>query len=486
MSEAVKIHKQNGKMLEYKGEPVVLVCATEHYGAVMNRPFDFEAYLKDCKAKNQNYTRLFLLFRELQTKENPYSTCKPESPDYISPFQRVGPDQAVDLLPKYDLMVWNNEFFERLHRFMRLARDCDVIVEVVLFSCSYQQPLFELLPLSGKNNVNGTEDVHFNVALSMKAPKLFGHEKRYVQKIVEELNEYPNFLFEICNEPLSFFPQHATVDEINEWQAELIRFIRALEKDMPHQHLIAAEECWKWHEGEELEVGTDHSFRHMDIDIVNVHPLPNMKYGGKTYDLGAFMSKRLHLETYKAFCLDTYHEAKMLNMDEDNIASEFRDYEGWTIHRKRAWTAVFCGAHYDYIDFSIQVMCPTGTPDSQKHVRSWFQYLQNYLACVDLVSCKPSHRVKAAPEETLACALEDQRGFHIYLADKREVDEAGHGGVIKGTLVMDLPDEEYLVSAYAPEFGQFSVETRLLGGREILLPEFRHDLVLRIRKTGAP
>ncbi|MFO7612549.1 MAG: hypothetical protein R6W99_08740 [Clostridia bacterium] len=42
MTGPIGIHPENKKIFEYKGRPVVLFCATEHYGAVMNRPFDFE------------------------------------------------------------------------------------------------------------------------------------------------------------------------------------------------------------------------------------------------------------------------------------------------------------------------------------------------------------------------------------------------------------------------------------------------------------
>ena len=81
----------------------MLLCATEHYGAVMNRPFDYKSYLQHCHETGQNYTRLFLLFRELQTPVNPYSTCKPESPDYISPYIRSGPGLSPDGQLKFDL-----------------------------------------------------------------------------------------------------------------------------------------------------------------------------------------------------------------------------------------------------------------------------------------------------------------------------------------------------------------------------------------------
>src|SRR5258708_17508213 len=121
MSTAVRIHPSNPKLFEFRGQPLVLLTATEHYGAVMNRPFQFERYLADAAEKGMTLTRLFVLFREQQTPINPYSTCKPESPDYIAPFERTGPGRALDEELKYDLDRPNPEFFRRLHSFIALA-----------------------------------------------------------------------------------------------------------------------------------------------------------------------------------------------------------------------------------------------------------------------------------------------------------------------------------------------------------------------------
>src|SRR5436853_6015166 len=98
----IRLHPENPRLFEFRGKPLVLVTATEHYGAVMNRPFRFERYLADVAEKQMTLTRLFLLFREMQTPINPYSTCKPESPDYIAPFLRTGPGHALDGELKYD------------------------------------------------------------------------------------------------------------------------------------------------------------------------------------------------------------------------------------------------------------------------------------------------------------------------------------------------------------------------------------------------
>ena len=45
--DAVRIAPDNPKYLWFRGKPLVLISASEHYGSVINRPFDYEKYLAD-------------------------------------------------------------------------------------------------------------------------------------------------------------------------------------------------------------------------------------------------------------------------------------------------------------------------------------------------------------------------------------------------------------------------------------------------------
>ncbi|MFO7612819.1 MAG: cellulase family glycosylhydrolase [Clostridia bacterium] len=485
MTRPIGIHPGNKKIFEYKGRPVVLFCATEHYGAVMNRPFDFEAYLDYCGANGQNYTRLFLLFRELQTPMNPYSTCKPESTDYISPYVRTGPGPAADGLQKYNLDIWNDEYFERLHRFMACAEKNDVVVEATLFSNEYTNDLFSLIPFHPGANVNNLGDIDFAEWMSRKNESIFRYQKKFVSKIVAELNRYPNLFYEVCNEPVCFKPGLASAGDINAWQQELIDYIRVQEKELPNKHMVAVTECWTFDESGRLSVNTDLSFSSLAADIANVHPLPDVMYGGKAYDLGLFMSRQLKLGQLRDYCMDTYKEQRPLNMDEDNIASRFMDEEAWTIHRKRAWTTIFCGAHYDYIDFSIINRLPTGTAESGMYLHRWFRILREYIKKMDFVNGRPlKDIVMDLPCEVLESVFGNPDGdIFIYLADKRELAQESAGNPVDGSLDLNLGQGEYAVEFYSPESGMVIGESHTNGGHAVIgLPRFREDIAIRLSK----
>jgi hypothetical protein len=486
----IRIHPSNPKLFEFRGKPLVLLTATEHYGGVINREFDFEPYLHNSAENGITLTRLFMLFRELQSSQNPYSTCKPESTDYITPFERAGPGHALDGLPKYDLDRPNAEFYDRLHQFVTIASECGIIVEVTLFSNTYSPDVWSLNPLNASNNINDLEQIEWAEYNTARHPNIHARQLSHTQRIVEELNPYDNVIFEICNEPgggNNSRPENPSPSEVDQWQVGIAQVIRQVEAGLLNKHLIAGQEAFTYHPWEQPSTK---SFRDYPIDVVNMHPLPNTTYDGNAWHQGEFMSKQLCLRAVRDFCLATYHEPKPLNFDEDNVASRFRDPDGWTIHRKRAWTTLMSGGHYDVIDFSIYPHAETGTPASRRHIRIWMKHLSEFIHGLDLSVARPlgNELVETQPEHTLAATLSvpDEK-WCIYLADERELDEPGCGDTIEGDLAVILPSGTYAVSCYSPVTGMESPALRINGGSDtkLRLPPFRHDIVILIHRTDA-
>ncbi|MDZ4763115.1 MAG: DUF6298 domain-containing protein [Chloroflexota bacterium] len=498
MAAPIRIHPNNPKLFEFRGKPLVLLTATEHYGAVMNRPVQFERYLADTAEKGITLTRLFTLFRELQSAINPYSTCKPESPDYIAPFVRTGAGRALDKELKYDLDQPNPEFFDRLHRFMALASNYGIIVEVVLLSNTYTDEIWALNPLNAANNINGLEPIRWQAYMSLRHADLFARQAAHVRNLVTELNGYDNIIYEICNEPGGRFAGSAdnpSLDEVNAWLDALINVVRQTEAGLPNRHLIAGQEAFSYVPWEQP---SDRSFAAMDYDVVNMHPLPNTTHNGVSYHMGDFMSKQLTLRAVRDFGLATYAQPKPMNQDEDNVASQYKDVDGWTIHRKRAWMTLFTGNHYDYIDFSIIPRQEIGTPESQRHIRSWMKYLSAFIHSFDLAAARPLPNILTAqPEHTLEMAFGvPGQDIALYLADERELSAArdlpggvvgaGAGEPIGGTVTLNLPDGSYIFTCFDPQTGLSSPGIEVGGASDLrlMLPPFQHDLVVRLEKIA--
>ena len=402
------------------------------------------------------------------------------------PFARTGPGKALDGEPRYDLERWNPEFFERLHGFLWGAEERDIIVEVVLFSNTYSDSVWGLNPLNPANNITLGEPIPWFAYLTCRQPELLMWQRAHLRRIVEETNCYENVFYEICNEPGAFTNAEKDLPaaaEVNGWQNEMIALIREVESGMPRQHLIAGQEAML---RAPFEQPCEATFEGLDFDIVNVHPLPNTTYRGRSYDMGAFMSKELSLRAVRDFALTTYAEAKPLNYDEDNVASRYLDPDGWTIHRKRAWISLFCGAHYDMIDFSILPHRERGSDESQKCIRRWLAHLTAFIHSLDLVRARPlTGWLRAQPDHTLASVFAvEGEDYCVYLADEREIAVAGCGEAIEGRLCFDLPQGEFGLSCFSPVDGVESPEVGIAGGvgQSVMLPAFEHDLVVRVRR----
>jgi hypothetical protein len=417
---------------------------------------------------------------------------------------RTGPGRALDGELKFDLDRPNPEFYDRLHRFVGLAAECGIVVEVVLFSNTYAPEVWALNPLHAQNHINGVEEIEWPDYLTRRYPALYARQVAHAQRIVTELNGYDNVIYEICNEPggraegrAEGHADRPSLEEVNGWLGALIDVVRATEADLPNRHLIAGQEAFCYAPWEQP---SDLSFGALDYDVVNIHPLPNTTYAGAAYELGNFMSKQLRLRALRDYCLATYAERKPLNQDEDNIASQYKDEEGWTIHRKRAWITLLSGAHYDYIDFSIINYCETGTPKSQRAIRTWMGHLAGFMHSLDLLAARPlKGLLHSQPPHTLEAVfgVADQ-DICIYLADEREAPSARDlppdiatdpeaGQPIAGAIEFQLAPGAYTAATYSPTTGLYSPPIFIEGGGAVTLRlgPFVHDLVFRVTRANS-
>jgi hypothetical protein len=479
--DAVKISPENPKYLVFRGKPLVLISASEHYGSVINRPFDYEKYLADAAEHKMTMTRTFLLYRELQGARNPSSPCKPDSPDYIAPFVRTGPGKALDGEPIYDLDQWNPEYFERLHRFLDAASKRGIVVELTVFSNTYTNDVWALNPLRAENNKQHVGTIGWQDYLSLKDPELVRRQSAFARKIIQETSGYDNVYYEICNEPGGGLPGHASVADVDAWQEEMARVLRDEMRRLNRPHLLSGQQAFTYAEKNAFPM--DATFAGKTFDIVNDHPLPNTLFDGHVYELGNFMSKELMLDQVASFCRATDSRPKPVVLDEDNTASMYRDTTGWTIHRKRAWTALLSRCHYDFIDFSITVGSERGTAASQRAIRSWMQYLSEFMASFDFIHAKLAPDwIASYPQHLTASGLSVAGHDYVaYLADSREVGDPAAGEAIGGSVSLLLPPGSYDVRLYSPVTGEYSpaIEVAGRGKRSLVLPAFREDIVIR-------
>lgn len=231
----IRLLQENPHYFEYKGKPVILITSAEHYGAVLNLDFDYKKYLGELASQNLNLTRTFS--GEYCEPPGAFNIAKntlaPLPGRFISPWARSTTSGYRNGGNKFDLTKWDEKYFERLKDFMTAAAEKNVIVEFTLFCPFYEDTMWIYSPLHPGNNVNNTPDIpRTDVYTLDKSKDLLPIQKKLVEKLVTELNEFDNLVIEICNEP---YFGGVTM----EWQHAMADVIVETEKQLPKKHLIS-------------------------------------------------------------------------------------------------------------------------------------------------------------------------------------------------------------------------------------------------------
>ena len=199
----LRLLPENPHYFEYHGRPTILLTSGEHYGAVINANFDFPRYLATLESDHLNLTRIFSgAYREVPGNfDIEGNTLAPTAEQFVAPWARSRQSGAADGGNKFDLSKWNKAYFRRLKAFVREAALHGVIVEVNLFCPFYEDTMWEVSPMNGKNNINRIGHVKRMEVYTLHNKGLTELQMGLTRKIVSELQAFDNVYFEICNEP---------------------------------------------------------------------------------------------------------------------------------------------------------------------------------------------------------------------------------------------------------------------------------------------
>jgi hypothetical protein len=232
----VKISPENPHYLMYQGHPVLLITSAEHYGAVVNQDFEYRAYFETLAEYGLNYTRIYPgAYVEVDGMFIEENTLAPITGRHLLPWERSTEKGAWDGGNKYDLKLWSAAYFERLRDFISQAARYNIVVEICLYNCQYQES-WHACALNPANNIQGIGPEHFNDFQTLKDPTLARAQGEYVRKIVREVNIFDNVILEICDEPTL---KGTPADLAYAWIDQMIQVIVETEKDLPKKHLIA-------------------------------------------------------------------------------------------------------------------------------------------------------------------------------------------------------------------------------------------------------
>ncbi|MGC1266238.1 MAG: hypothetical protein WA853_08150, partial [Candidatus Acidiferrum sp.] len=161
-SQPIRLLPANPHYFLFRGKAVALITSGEHYGAVLNRDFDFQRYLSALHADGLNYTRLFGgAYVEVPAKSFGivHNDLAPEPGRFLAPWARSGTPGYAGGGNKFDLDQWDSEYFSRFRDFLSAAAKHGIVVEISLFSSLYGDAQWQLSPFNPANNVNNLSPI---------------------------------------------------------------------------------------------------------------------------------------------------------------------------------------------------------------------------------------------------------------------------------------------------------------------------------------
>jgi hypothetical protein len=452
------LHPDNPHYFLFRGRPVFLLTSGEHYGAVLNRAFNYLPYLDELRARGFNLTRTFCgTYREVPGSfKIEQNTLAPAPKSYLAPWARSDQPGAADGLNKFDLRKWDPAYFARLKDFIGQAGKRGIVVELGLFCTLYNDDLWAVNPMRAGNNVNGIGKVSRREVFALKEKALTEVQTALARKIVSELKDFDNVYFEVCNEP---YFEGVTLA----WQDHISAAVADAEKALKYPHLLS----------QNIANGSariDHPNKF--ISIFNFH------YATPPDVVGL-----------------NYHLRKAIADDETG----FRGTADLP-YRTEAWDFLLAGGSvFSNLDYSFNVKHPSGTFKVRSSpggggpvLRRQLTILKHFLEDFDFVKMQPADlilrksQIKPAPSP--AGAKPGPRPTARVLAELGKQYAVYVRGGVAAELVLELPAGTYRAEWVQPRSGKVAGSQTFLhrrgGARTFHAPAYTEDIALSIRRAG--
>jgi hypothetical protein len=468
--QPVRLHPANPHYFLFHGKAIALITSGEHYGAVLNRDFDYHRYLATLESDGLNYTRLFAgSYVEVPAKSFGilHNDLAPEPGRFLAPWARSETPGYVGGGNKFDLEKWDSMFFTRYRDFLSEAAKRGIIVEVTLFSAHYAEAQWQMSALNFANNINSTDAIDWKKVNTLENGNILVHQEKYARKLVREANAFDNVIFEIQNEPWSDRPILTDVinpylrppardtypnsvdlpDELSmAWQARVAEWITTEESVLPNHHLIAQN-----YSNFRLPV------RKLlpNVDVVNFHyAYPDAVL--LNYGLGKAIS---------------YDETGFLGRDDD-------------AYRRQAWNFMLSGGSvFDSLDYSFTTghedgsySEPNGPGGGSPSLRHQLRILSQFLQSFSLLDLRPDTRtVKHAAGVTARVLSNRGEQYAIYLDGNGPCD-----------LTLELQPGSYSsewVNVVTGKIDQWEKFIHKGGDKTLQSPAFQNGIALRLKRT---
>jgi hypothetical protein len=446
----IALHPKNPHYFLWRGQPTIVITSGEHYGALLNLDFDYRKYFDTLARDKLNGTRTWAgAYVETSGNFNiAANTLDPAPGRFICPWARSTEPGYADGGHKFDITRWDPAYFARLRDFVRYAARKGVVVELNLFCPMYEEAMWTVCPLNARNNINGLGAVGRHDVLTLdKSGGLLAIEEEMVRKIAEELREFDNVTFEICNEPYATKPPVP-----DNWQRHMTGVLTDAMKSWRQPFLIS------WNIANQSAVVTN---PHPAVSLFNFH-------------------------------YATPPDAVALNWNLNKpIGDNETGFRGTNDapYRTEAWDFIMAGgALFNHLDYSFTVgredgthQMTAGTPGGgNPTLRRQLGLLREFIYGFDFVKMKPDGGMVTGgvPEGGSARALvEPGKAVALYLRQ-------GKGRTNATALQLALPQGHWYAQWLDTKNGKAVLRTNGIsrGSLTLVSPAFDTDIALKLMR----
>jgi hypothetical protein len=466
--QPVSLFSGNTHYFLFRGKPTVLITSAEHYGAVVNRKFNYESYFAWLAMYGLNYTRIYPGYlTELPDKWIKGNTLGLKSDEVIMPWKRSNEPGYAMGGNKFDLNNWDEDYFTRLRNFVSAAAKKDIVIEICFYNAQYLD-CWPLCPLFYKNNIQGIGNCHFNDAQTLDHPDLLAREADYVAKITKEVNQFDNVILEICDEPTI---NGTPLDKAGKWLDYMINVVVNTERSLPKKHLIAQQV-----EGP-LNGACDFS-NDPRISVITCQydywALGEQLGGLKGLDLKYQLKKPVELN-------ETYYYPVWYKGD--SIADS----------RVEAWEFIVGGgSSFNHLNGQYTNENPSGdTPDNRKLCNS-LKVLKEFIYDLDFTKMHPDKQfISGGIPENAFCRSMSWPGnqYAVYIHHSQCTKDSAAYTVIPGNykheIIVKLPDGKYKADWIEPASGVI-LGSEIIDSKnntqKLATPLYSIDIALKIKK----
>ncbi len=467
-AEPIRAHPQNPHYYLFQGRPTVLITSAEHYGAVINRAFDYHAYLDALKSYGLNYTRIYpAAFIEPEGTFHAENTLAPKSVNLIQPWARSQTPGYRSGGNRFDLDRWDPEYFKRLKDFIEQAAARGIVVEVCFFNAQ-NKGSWPMSPLYWKNNIQGEGRTGYNGVQTLKHPDVLRRQEQFVTRIVQEVNAFDNVILEICDEPTVYGTPKALAGP---WVEHLVEVVKQAESGLPKKHLLGQQMMG-------AVGGPIDSSSNPDVSVIvtqYIWETPDEQVGGmKALDELYGSNKPIDLNETGYYPLSSWYEG--------DKAGDVR-VEAWEF-------MVGGGSSFNNLNAMYTVRDPAGKAAENAPVLQTMQSLKQFIEGFDFLKMRPdrSFVVSGMPAGVYYRGISEkgeQYALYHHHSKLKPYVYAVRPGAYQERLILELPAGTYQADWVNPSNGAVLATetfTHPGGQRPASTPTHAVDMALRIKR----